>query len=141
MADREEINQANNDRAVEAARKGKGLDADKALSEINDRLSTSEGYYIWTAMGEGRLATWQVRIPREDKADEEWMKHEAAEIIHICKPAKFLEAFEKREKERLSSFCGYVREAACSTCKKDMPEKLHKKAAIQTKMHALGKKL
>jgi hypothetical protein len=114
-------------------------------------LGTSQGYYTWTSLGEEALAVWIMRCPREDLDDEQWLRDEAADMLHICQPVQYVEAVERKDKEASSKYVGYVRdvdgdltdreEFKCMKCKRAMPEAQAKAGKVQMKLHAVRRKV
>lgn len=128
-----------------------GLDSRQALGILTLQLGTSQGYYTWATLGEAALATWIVRFPREDLDDEEWLRDEAADFLHICQPLQYVEAVERKDKEASSKYVGYVRdtngelidqsEFKCMKCKHPTPELQAKAAKSHMALHKLKRKL
>lgn len=150
--ERQDVVESNLNTLITAARAEGTIDARVALELLSEKLrDDGTGYYHWAPLGSDALATWQIRIPREDKADEDWLKEESADVVHICHPVPFLEAIEIRDKEASALHVGYVRDAnvnlenldefKCSKCKREMPEDERKKAKIQIAMHLLKRKV
>ena len=134
---------------AEAQAKNNTIDAQVALDILITMLNNSDGYYVWATLGQNDARTWQCRIPRNDLPDEKWLKEEAAELVHICKPAKFLEAVVAKDKEASSEHCGYVRDdngklenvdkMKCARCNRSMPGDLAKAGTMQLKLHKINK--
>ena len=135
---------------IAEARKQHGkIDARVALNILVEKLKNSTGYYRWAPLGEGAEQAWLYRVPRDDLPNEQWLKEENSEVIHICNPAKFLEKVEARDKEGSAEYNGYIRDSAgklvdettmkCARCKRDMPENLAKAVLMQCKLYRLGK--
>ena len=128
-----------------------GLDAPYALRLLTDQLGTSQGYYTWCVLGEGPLASWIIRFPREDLDDESWLRDEQADMLHICQPLQYVEAVERKDKEASSKYIGYVRdldgelvdrtEFKCMKCKRKMPEAQQKLSKVQMSLHKLRRKV
>lgn len=133
------------DEIIKAARAKFGnIDADLAIELLTGKLQVSKGYYSWAHL-EG---AWFVRVPSQERLDEEWLKNEPPELIHVCAPVKFLTAVETMaNKEESAHHVGYARdndnklEVECSRCKQKTSEDAAKKAIFQTKMHTLQKKV
>lgn len=138
--DRHDVADANLDTLIQSMRSSNQLDARTALVILVEKLQNSGGYYVWASLGDDALATWQIRVPRVDLPDEPWLLAEDAEILHLCRPVAYLESVEKRDKDGSSDYVGYVREAVCTRCRREMPDKQRKKAEMQIKLHTLGKK-
>ena len=154
MAEKEnrETQDSDLDTLVRASQNGVGgLDARQALRILSNQLGTSQGYYTWTTLGEGALATWVMRFPREDLDDEAWLRKEAADMLHVCQPVKYIEAVERKDKEASSKYVGYVRdidgtmmdtnEFKCMKCKRKMPEAQCKAGKVQMSLHKLRRKV
>lgn len=128
-----------------------GLDARHAVRILTEQLGTSQGYYTWVALGEGPLATWIFRFPREDLDDEQWLRDEAADMLHVCQPIQYVEAVERKDKEASSKYVGYVRDIdgdlmdkdafKCMKCKRVMPEAQAKAGKVQMSLHRLRRKV
>lgn len=116
----------------------KDIDARKALDIVVNKLISTEGYYIWTALGEPPV--WLLRVPRENKGDDNWDKREVADMIHLCRPTKFIEAMECNDRKNLSVFAGYVVDSKCVRCKHPIPKDVESRMEIQIKLSKLRKK-
>lgn len=113
----------------------------EAIAMIIGKLDVSNGYYVWAPLGDDDGGkTWLLRLPRTDLPEEAWLKEESAEVVHICRPVKYLEGVEKRDKEASANHTGYVREGTCTKCRKDIPDAYDKKGTMIVKLHKLGKK-
>ena len=154
MAENENREQQDNDLDVlikAQQQTASGLDASQALRILSEQLGTSQGYYTWTALGEGPLAVWVIRFPREDLDDEQWLRDEAADMLHVCQPLQYVEAVERKDKEASSKYVGYVRdldgdltdkgEFKCMKCKRVMPEAQCKAGKVQMSLHKLRRKV
>lgn len=118
------------------------IDARKALKIIIDRLVKVNGYYIWTPMAEnGQPPVWLLRTPNTLRNDEAWQANEEADIIHICRPGKLLEALETDNKEEITFCSGYVNEGKCLRCSREMPPIVEKKFSIMITLQKLDKKV
>jgi hypothetical protein len=116
------------------------MDARKALKKIISKLTDAAGYYVWTGLGDPPV--WLLRVPRTDKAtDDNWQKPEKADIIHVCRPSKFLEALEKNKREDMTVYSGYVADSKCVRCQRETPEDIERKMTIQIKLHTLGQRV
>lgn len=114
------------------------LDARDAVDIVITKLTTHDGYYTWTALGDPKV--WLLRVPKENK-NEEWEKQENSDMIHLCHPLKFVEAMEKNDRKDLSGHSGYVVDSKCVRCKQDIPEEIEKRLAVQIKLNKLRKKV
>jgi hypothetical protein len=113
------------------------MDARKAVTMVIEKLTTHDGYYVWTALGDP--AVWLLRVPKENK-NEEWEKQEVSDMIHLCRPIKFVEAMSRNDRKDLSVFAGYIIDSKCVRCKQDIPEDVEKRLAVQIKLSKLRKK-
>lgn len=150
--ERQDVEQTEFDVLLQGIRDKSGnIDAKKALELLLDRLANSTGYYRWIPLGEEDLTTWQIKIPRDDLENQAWLKEEKSEIVHVCRPIKFLECVEKRDKNESSKYVGYVRdknnkymdeaEFHCTKCKRQMPLEWAKKGKIHLFLHGLQQKV
>ncbi len=154
MAENEQREMQDNDLDIlvrAAQQTASGLDVGQALRLLTDQLGTSQGYYTWCVLGEGALAAWVIRFPREDLDEEAWLRDEQSDMLHICQPLQYVEAVERKDKEASSKFIGYVRDAdgdlvdraefKCMKCKRPMPEAQKKLCKVQMSIHKLGRKV
>tara|TARA_R110000751_G_C13754928_1_gene478669 strand:+ start:197 stop:679 length:483 start_codon:yes stop_codon:yes gene_type:complete len=123
----------------------------QAVDLIRQKLSGPGKLYSWTPLGVNSV--WYLRIPTEqDSVSVEGdphleIKKGGEEIVHICKPLKFLEAAEGRDRHRSADFVGYVRDADgakieeetfhCVNCTKELPLEIAKKGRLQMALHKM----
>jgi hypothetical protein len=156
MADteRQEHTQKDLDSLIAQARGKKTLDARVALKILVEILQThGDGFYVWAPLGTGTLATWQFKAPRTDLKNEAWLrtKVETAQLIHICRPLRFLDHVTQRNKSTSADFVGYVRDNDkdmetvetfhCTMCNRKMPLKQAKLGKIHIANHKLKQQL
>lgn len=115
------------------------MDAREALKEAIGLLTGGNAYYTWTPVGEA--GTFVLRIPKEERLQEAWLKDEYPALIHICQPIQLIKAYRNNEKNKVPNFCGYVREDACTRCNRAPEEDVIKRAEVQIRLFKLNRKL
>ena len=117
----------------------------QAIDLIQQKLTGPGRLYHWTPLGtEG---VWYLRVPMESESANARIKTGGEEIVHICKPLKFLDAIENKQRQRSSDYVGYVRDADgvkteeetyhCVNCTKETPLSIAKKGRIQMALHKM----
>jgi len=115
------------------------IDARKALETVINMLANGNAYYVWTPIGE--QGTFMMRVPREERMNEAWLKDELPQLIHVCQPIQLLKAFHAGEKNKLPNFCGYVRDDTCTRCKREVEVGITRRAEAVMRLAKLNKNL
>jgi len=118
---------------------GDRMDARKAIEEAVRLLTTGQAYYTWTPVGD--QGTFLLRVPKEEKMSEAWLRDEYPALIHICQPIQFIKAYHNNEKNKVPNFCGYVREDACTRCKRAPEDDTIRRAEAHIRLFKLNQKL
>jgi len=115
------------------------IDARRALTKIINTLTSSNGHFVWTALGDPKV--WLLRVPKEKKGEDVWTSKVHRFKVHVCRPIKVYEAIESNKQEKVSEFTGYVVDNKCIRCTAEIPESVDQKMEIQIKLYKLGKKV
>ena len=118
---------------------GDRIDARAALDECVRMLTHGNAYYTWTPIGE--VDTFLIRIPKEERLNEAWLRDDFPALIHICQPVQLLKAFRKNEKNKVPNYCGYVREDKCTRCGREPNEDVVRRAEAHIRLFKLNQKL
>jgi len=115
----------------------------QAIDLIRQKLTGPGKLYHWTPLGDNSV--WYLRIPLPGEGSS--IKKGGEEIVHICKPIKFLDAVESGSRQRSSDYVGYVRDADgskteeetyhCVNCAKPTPLAIAKKGRLQMALHKI----
>lgn len=119
--------------------RGDRLNARDCLSEAVRKLTAGNAYYTWTPVGEE--GTFLMRVPKAEKMNEAWLRGEFPALIHICQPIQLIKAYNSNEKNKVPNFCGYVREDACTRCKRAPEEDTLRRAEVHISLFKLNQKL
>lgn len=120
-------------------KRGDRMDAREALVKAVALLTQGQAYYTWTPVGDE--GTFLIRIPKEEKLGEAWLKDEFPSLIHICQPIQLIKAYNNNEKNKVPNYCGYVREDVCTRCNRAPNEDVIRRAEAHVRLFKLNRKL
>lgn len=128
--------------------------AEECLRRLNENLmARGTNIYTWTPLGKGADVVWQLRVPREDRPDQAWLKKVKGELVHLCDPMKIVAAVEADDEEALAEVNGLVYDkdgmradvttfrCMLKNCRARMPIELAKHGQALLKMYALKKQV